>query len=436
MLSIRRFWWLIIPAGFIVVIFYRLAEIKSTTTAMVFVEQPPTRVEAIQVQPTSLIKWVFSEGTVQAQQKAYLDFELGGKVESIATLRDGTRLREGSRVFGPADGSRHGQLLAQIDSRDNLAIVQGLEARLQSMHSQKNEAEIRLTQAQNERQLSQQNFVRMSEVYERGVISQDEFDRIKTADLNANAAVKAAESGIESLSSEITSLISELNRATLSLEKTSLFAPFDGVITAMNISENNHYYAPMGGVSDKERETSSAIVLVDDSQLEVQLEINVNDAKLLAEGQTVYLASDDERLYLAERNQTLNDEITSGVIWSVSPSISLQRRTQTVKVRIQHNTTALKEGQFVRAWIAAQQSDDIITLPLQALSFNHGTPFVYVIEAESQVVERRDITTGVQGIDSIEVTSGLAPHEQIVVRGQHLLINGAKVTIIDVEGGK
>jgi RND family efflux transporter MFP subunit len=278
--------------------------------------------------------------------------------------------------------------------------------------------------------MSEQNFARMSEVFERGVISQDDFDRIKTNHLNAQASVKAAEIGISSIESEISSLTAELNRATLSLEKTSLFAPFDGVITAMNITENNHYYPPMSGTSNREREATSAIVIIDDASFEVQLEININDAQRLQEGQTVYLANDDELLYHAERTQTLDQNVAMGTIWSVSPSLNLQRRSQTVKVRVNQHSHQLKEGQFIRAWIAADTLSDTVALPLHALSFKNGEPFVYVVNTETNTVERRNITIGSKGIDRLEITSGLSHNEMIVTRGQHLLVDGSQISVV------
>ncbi|WP_087021279.1 efflux RND transporter periplasmic adaptor subunit [Thaumasiovibrio subtropicus] len=429
MLRKPHFWWVLLPLILIAAVFYRLNLLKQNATSEEVVKRT-IKVETIVLSPQPLSAWVFSEGTVQAHQKAFLDFELGGKVESIATLADGTHLREGIRVFGPAEGTRHGQLLAQIDNRDNLAAVQSLQARLQSMRAQKSEAETKLQQAKNEQRLSEQNFSRMKEVYERGVISQDEFDRIKTANLNAHAAVQGARSGIQSIESELASLTAELNRATLNLEKTSLFAPFDGVITAMNISENNHYYPPISSSSDKEREAASAIVIVDDSQLEIQLEINVKEAEQLKEGLTVYLASEDERLYAAERKQRLGLDVTQGTVWSVSPAINLQRRTQTVKVRVKQEQTSLKEGQFVRAWIETSTLADAISLPLHALSFRNGKPFVYVIDPHTQIAERRDIQLGLQSIDRVEILHGLIAGERVVVRGQHLLVNGSSVTVI------
>lgn len=430
--SSRRLLVVALPLLLVSLVGYRFMTLSAQGTEVASPERS-VRVQTQLVKPQPLTAWVFSEGTVQAQRKAFLDFELSGKVESISLTDDGTQVREGTRVFGPAEGTRNGQLLAQIDNRDSLAGVQSLEARLKSMQAQRSEAQARVQQTLNDQTLAEQNFKRMQEVFARGVISQDEFDQIRTSRLNADAAVKAAESGLVSVSSEITSLVAELNRATLSLEKTSLFAPFDGVITTMNIREDNHYYPPMSGVSDREREASSAIVIVDDSLMEVQLEISMVDAKLLSEGQQVILASDDHQLYQAEQNNQFADRVAIGEIWSVSPSINLQRRTQSVKVRVEQADGLLKEGQFVRAWIAAQTEPEALVLPLHALSFRDGQPFVFVFDSHTQHVERRPIQLGLQGTNAIQVTQGLNRGDEVVVRGQHLLIDGASVVKVGAQ---
>ena len=96
------------------------------------------------------------------------------------------------------------------------------------------------------------------------MVSRDEYDRSQTLLLNAGTAVAATASALKAVESEEKSVAAELNRATVSLEKTSLFAPFDGVITAMNIQEDNYYYPPAGVTTGREREATSAIVIVDD----------------------------------------------------------------------------------------------------------------------------------------------------------------------------
>ena len=409
---------------------YRVATVTSKQVVTTINERH-VRVQTKTLEPQLLTVWVYSEGTVQAQRKAFLNFETGGRVESIATLADGTELREGARVFGPINGTRHGQLLAQIDSRDNLAIVQGLEARLKSTQAQLSEMEARLQQTLNDQHLAANNFLRIREVFEKGAISKEEFDRVNTAKLNANTEVEAAKSAVAAMTSELSSLVSELNRATLSLEKNSLFAPFDGVITAMNIRKDNHYYPFTTSTDDRTREAHSAIVVVDDEKMEVQLEINMLDATKLKEGQTVFLASDDHKLYAAERQGSLERDAVIGVVWSVSPSLNLQRRTQTVKVRVEQNNSRLKDGQFVRAWIAAERVSHALVLPLHALSFKNGQPYVFVFDSATQRVERRDINLGKQGIDVFEVTSGLNADDEVVVRGQHLLVDGASASKLE-----
>ncbi|WP_026958641.1 efflux RND transporter periplasmic adaptor subunit [Aliagarivorans taiwanensis] len=430
---------LLIVLGLLALVMVRYVQLLNQP-AMAQRQLPIAKVEVVTVQPESISRWVFSEGTIKAKRKAFLDFEYPGKVVAIGTQQDGTELRAGSRVFGPQGELNHGQLLAQIDSRDNSAVVTSLQSQLQAVAAQRRELEARLLQAQNERTLNQQNYQRMKEVHQRGLISQDEFDRVNTAWLNAQASVTAAESALAAIDSEAKSLSAELNRATISLEKTSLFAPFDGVISAMNIVEDNHYYLPMSAASDRERELSSAIVVVDDSELEVRLEIAGRDADLIEEGQTVWLASDDQQLYQAalqdggeqdsEEQGSEAANVHQGRVWSVSPAFNLQQRSLTVKVRLSQQDGRLRDGQFVRVWIAAQNKPEVLALPLHALSFSGSEAFVFVVDEQMRVTIR-DVELGIQGLNKVEVTNGLQVGDTVVTRGQHLLVEGAQVNLVE-----
>ncbi|WP_221798934.1 efflux RND transporter periplasmic adaptor subunit [Oceanobacter mangrovi] len=424
---LRRTWWLL-PVALVVLLVYRWLQLQGSEELQPQV-QPPVKVETIQVVPQTLTQWVFAEGTVQASRKAYLNFESSGRVERIARLADGSQLREGIRVFGPVDGARHGQLLAQIDSRDNYENVQSLEAQLQSMRAQKREAEARLQQAENEQQLSDANFARSQEVFETGAISRKDFDREKTSNLNAATAVQVAQTAVSQIDSQIRRAVAELNRATIALEKTSLFAPFDGVITAMNIREQNYFYPSRSGNNDRDQEASAAIVVVDDASLEVSVELDTRQAALLQEGQRVMLAGDDAALYKAEQQADFS-QISEGRVWSVSPAINLQSRTQRVRVRIGDGNRGLLEGQYVRAWIEARVLTDIVAIPIHALSFQQGQPFVFVLNTASGKVERRDVTLGAAGLQLLQVSDGLQPGDEVVSRGQHLLVDGADAVAV------
>ena len=404
---------------------YRYNEL--TTPISATSEAKPVQVQSFTVLPTTIIDWTFSEGTAEALRKAFLDFEQSGKVVYIGELEDNSKLREGIRVFGPADGARNGQLLAQIDSRLNTAEVRGLEARLLSVREKSKEAAASLTQAENDQRQAELDFERMDEIYKKGVISRDQYEKSLTAKLNAAAAVTAAGSALQSAQAEIEGISADLNKATVSLEKTSLFAPFDGIITAVNIYEENYYYPPTGINSNRDREAAAAIVIIDDSQFEIQLEVPEEHAQKLQEGQTVYLAADDRSLYSAEKNGFIQSQVTKGTIWSVSPAYSLQRRSRLVKVRTHHTSNKLEDGQFVQAWIMSERKDNALSIPFEALSFQNGQPFVYVIN-DSNKSEKRWLKTGIEGLENIEVISGLKQNDEVVVRGQHLLSEGSHIS--------
>ncbi|WP_062265114.1 efflux RND transporter periplasmic adaptor subunit [Endozoicomonas arenosclerae] len=421
--------YLLTGIGALVIAFgvYRFAQL--TTPDVGVMEPPPARVEVQVMKPASVSSWAFAEGTAEALRKSFLNFEQSGKVVYIGEMADNSQVREGVRVFGPSEDVRKGQLLAQIDNRESVADVRSLEARLQSARERKKEAEAGRTRAENDLSQARSDYDRTSKIYQKGVVSREEFERANTDLKNAEAGLASAESSLQAAIAESKSIAADLNRSTVSLEKTSLFAPFDGVITSMNILEDNYYYPPAGATSSKEREVSSAIVVVDDSLYEVRLEVPELSFTGIEEGQTVYLAHDDQALYQAEKNGFTRGEFVKGTVWSVSPSISLQSRSLQVKVRTEGDASAIRDGMFVQAWIATAEKQNVLTLPWQTLSFRNGVPFVYVVTPEN-TVEMRWVDLGLQGLDSAEVLEGVYEGEKVVIRGQHLLTPGSKVEVL------
>ena len=406
---------------------YRFYEVANQTT--VVSEVSPVRVETLVVKEQPLATWVFAEGTAQALRKAYLNFEQPGKVVYLGKQADGSVIREGARVFGPTSDTANGQLLARLDNRENASQVEALEARLQSMQERRLEAKNGITRAENDLRQANADFQRIEKIFSQGVVSRDEYERYRTAQLNAEVGVDAANNSLRALVAEAKSVAAELNAATVSLEKTSLFAPFDGVISSVNVLEENHYYPPGMINSDSDRESSSAIVVVDDSSYEIQLEISEEDALGIKEGQRVFLASDDRELYRGVNNGFEGNRIAEGYVWSVSPMLSLRNRSHLVKVRTSEPAEVIRDGMFVRAWVATKVQEDTLTIPWQVLSFRDSRPYVYVL-VDGNRVEQRWLTLGIQGLDQVEVLDGIENGEQVITRGQHLLVTGSKVQVL------
>ncbi|CAM3522336.1 efflux RND transporter periplasmic adaptor subunit [Parendozoicomonas haliclonae] len=394
-------------------------------------EERVIKVSALTVEPAPLTSWVFAEGTVEAQRKAFLDFERAGKVVSVGTDHNNLSLREGSRVSGPTSLEARGQRLASLDSRNTSANVNSLSARLQSARLRREETQANIDRAKNDRELARIAFERTQKLNQQGLISRDALDRDRTALLNAEAAVSAVQSAEASAKAEVESISAELEGALVTLSKDSLFAPFDGVITVMNLREGNYYYPPMGISSNSDRENASAVVVVDDSRYEITLEIPEQSARPVKEGQTVWVSVNSSALYQSAGDGEPADGVMTGRIWSVSPAISLNSRTRKVKVRTDINQpNTLQDGLYAQVWIAAVEKNSTLTLPVEALSFRDRMPFIYVIGNDDRV-ERRSITTGLEGLSKIEITKGLTRGEKVVIRGQHLLGNDTLVEVVN-----
>ena len=181
--------------------------------------------------------------------------------------------------------------------------------------------------------------------------------------------------------------------------------------------------------SDREREAASAIVVVDDSRYEIQLEISEADALNIAEGQTVYLASDDRELYRGVGDNFESGRIARGKVWSVSPMLSLQNRSHMIKVRTEQPSNVIRDGMFVRAWVATEVIPEALVIPWHVLSFRDNQPYVYVLVDDNRV-EQRWLTLGTQGLDYVEILDGINQDEQVVIRGQHLLVTGSEVQVL------
>jgi multidrug efflux pump subunit AcrA (membrane-fusion protein) len=156
------------------------------------------------------------------------------------------------------------------------------------------------------------------------------------------------------------------------------------------------------------------------------------------------------RLYIAERfiskmAMNLPCEITldawpgdvfHGSISEVAPTVDLASRTMEVRVNVSDTGSKLKAGMFAKVKIITERKDNIVKIPVSALISRFGEQYVYVVEAdpenaEQTVVRKRNVVPGISIDGSLEVQSGLASEEEIVIRGQTLLDDGSRVNIVE-----
>ena len=395
---------------------------------VVFAQAQTVAVEVRAVSTSTIYDWAFSEGLAQGIRREYLNFEKGGKITFIAEDQNGITVRAGSRVQGPKAGERFGQLLARVDERTDLESVKNYEATLNSAQLSISLSESRIKQAENNYNLAETSFARTEAVWKKRLIPKEQYESSRTELLNAKEVLNTAKTELANAKSQANSAIAQLNQAKLELEKTSIFAPFDGVLRKVNVREGDFWAGPSGGISDREKEVSSAMVVVDNSQYEVTLNVPYYAAGKLKENQIVFISWSSGLLTQSASSQFQDDLVARGRIFSVSPSISLEQRAIEVKVHTDKGAELLKDGMHVMAWILVDKKEDVLLVPNEAMVIRNNKRYVFVEDAGKAKLTA--IETGIEGLDKVEVLAGLMAGMKVITVGKHKVVDGTAVKTV------
>lgn len=205
---------------------------------------------------------------------------------------------------------------------------------------------------------------------------------------------------------KVTNARLDVENARLNLEKRDIKAPFDGVIVNLP-----HYTddvkvdqgKPMAGIMDYAR---------------MYMDINLPESAInhVKANQTAYIT-----------HYTLPDDTLRGVISELSPAINAETRTFKGKLLIQNDNLLLRPGMFVKANIVVDKADSSIIIPKETVASNRQRKYVYIVEKNTAIL--RDIKTGLEDENNIEVLDGLNVNDQLVVKGFETLKENSKVKV-------
>jgi multidrug efflux pump subunit AcrA (membrane-fusion protein) len=127
-------------------------------------------------------------------------------------------------------------------------------------------------------------------------------------------------------------------------------------------------------------------------------------------------------------------EVFRGRVGKVAPTVDPSSRTMEIRVNVDNPGARLKAGMFAKVRIITEQKQDIVKIPSNAMIQRFGENYVFVAEPDSgggYVARRKRITPGILVDGVLEIREGLSSKDEIIVRGQTLLDDGAKINIID-----
>ena len=123
-----------------------------------------------------------------------------------------------------------------------------------------------------------------------------------------------------------------------------------------------------------------------------------------------------------------------GAITELSHTVDPVSRTMEIRVGVENPGAMLRAGMFAKVRIITERRDNIVKIPIGAMVNRFGEQYVFAVDysdPQAPVARRKTIVPGIQIDGVMEVREGLAPNEEIVIRGQTLLEDGSRINIID-----
>ena len=285
-----------------------------------------------------------------------------------------------------------GQLLAEIDPRPYQAALAAAEGELARVEALLGNAEIDLRRY---RQLARQEAV-------------------------AGQQLDTAEAQARSYAAQRQRLMAGVADARRLLAQTRIQAPHDGRIGFRRVDAGNHVRAAdaNGLATLVQTRPISALFSISETHLDLlrQAQAQAGDAAL----QVQAWDADERRLIALGTLQALDNQIHAA--------------SGTVKLRalFENADEALFPNQFVNIRLALARQEEVLSIPTAAVQYGADGAFVFVIDDDQRAI-RRDLTLGRANAGRVEVRSGLAAAERVVVEGVDRLHDGREVRIVETQ---
>ena len=273
------------------------------------------------------------------------------------------------------DEVKRGQILAEINSET-------IRADLAAAKASYAEAQAVLADAIT-------NNKRIQQLKNTGAISAQESTQYQTSQATAQARLDAAKAQIES--------------NQLRLAQTQVVSPDNGVISART--------ATVGSLAQTGQELFR---LIRDHRLEWRAEVTTTDLYKLQQGMTAHVISPDP-----------SQPKVTGQVRMIAPVIDPQTRYGLVYVDLP-TTQAIRMGMFVKGEFDLGEKT-AITIPQTALLLRDGFSYVFVLDQNNRVTQKK-VTTGRRQNDRVEILD-LPLNVKVVSSGTGFLTDGDLVNV-------
>ena len=124
-----------------------------------------------------------------------------------------------------------------------------------------------------------------------------------------------------------------------------------------------------------------------------------------------------------------------GVVSRVAPVFDPATRTASMEIEVPNPGFRLKPGMYARVRLTVERRPNALTVPRGAVVDTEGKRGVFMID-NAQTARFREVQTGLQDNDRIEILDGLSDGERVVTAGSLALRDGDRVQLTAILAAK
>ncbi len=383
-------------------------------------------------------------GTGQITPKTYVNVgaQMLGRVTHLYA-KEGSRVTKGEVVATLESVPQSSSVAAQT------ATINSSEKDIAAAVAAENVAEANIQKAQADLVQKKLDYQRAQELYKEQLISKQDYDTKKAAydtDVAAlaqdQASLVQARAQTASARAKLTSNVATLRSDKDALDRTVSIAPFDGIVTNEPVREGE---TVVPGIQNTEG--STLMTLADMSVITAEVKVDEADISGVKMGQSADVTVDalPGKVFKGHVTEVGDQALlrSTGVSTSQSTAGTEEAKDFKVVVTLDGPTPGLRPGLSATAKITTAHKDNVIAIPLQALTMNvpgsgkkkgaHKVDAsltssstaakpppvqgVFVLRKEGRKLRAVFVAvqTGITGASDIEVTSGVKPGDEIVI---------------------
>ncbi|HTM93172.1 MAG TPA: efflux RND transporter periplasmic adaptor subunit [Flavisolibacter sp.] len=416
--------WILIIVGVLAVLFVGAKMLGGSS-------KTGTKVTAEKAEKRTIIETVNASGKVYPEVEVKISPDISGEIVEL-NVQEGDSVKRGqvlARIYADIYSSQRDEAAARVTQSQ--ATVANSEAGLNALKAQLDQAKL--------------TYDRYKKLHDEKVISDAEFEQYETQYRTAQSQYNAAQQNIRSLRAATQSTRTSLDAANKNLSRTVLVSPMNGVISSLSVKKGERVAGNSFALGTEMMRVAEMDVM------EVRVDVGENDIVKVSIGDSADIEV-----------EAYNNRKFKGVVTQIASSTKTAQTATgdvtnyEVRIRIDPSSYSdlvdpskpkkfpFRPGMNASADIKTKRKDNVVSVPIASvaarvkgsdksvadekkekekgkdpdaeevsISGDELEEVVFVIKPDG-TVEKRTVTTGIQDMNFIEITTGLKEGEQIV----------------------